>query len=155
MTGQVLALDDTLQDTIPALLALKPDYCSVTWSAPAPTRIVSTYDTDGGVRPWKRIIQLRGAYLELLALTRPQDVPKDRPGHFSFAGFNRDYLARRTLGFERLEREVLPRFHPGRVAEVTGLSSSRLSDGSLNRALAISLTTSTSKPSSVFARGLR
>jgi anaerobic selenocysteine-containing dehydrogenase len=35
---------------------------------------------------------------------------------------DRDYLARRTLGFERLEREVLPRFHPARVAEVTGVS---------------------------------
>jgi anaerobic selenocysteine-containing dehydrogenase len=33
-----------------------------------------------------------------------------------------DYLARRTLGFERLAREVLPRFHPARVAEITGVS---------------------------------
>ena len=35
---------------------------------------------------------------------------------------DRDYLARRTVGFERLEREVLPRFHPPRVAEITGVS---------------------------------
>jgi anaerobic selenocysteine-containing dehydrogenase len=35
---------------------------------------------------------------------------------------DRAYLARHTLGFERLEAEVLPRFAPGRVAEITGLS---------------------------------
>jgi anaerobic selenocysteine-containing dehydrogenase len=35
---------------------------------------------------------------------------------------DRGYLARRTVGFERLEREVLPRFHPARVAEITGVS---------------------------------
>ncbi|HZU88227.1 MAG TPA: molybdopterin-dependent oxidoreductase [Stellaceae bacterium] len=35
---------------------------------------------------------------------------------------DRDYLARHTLGFERLEAEVLPRFPPDRVAAITGLS---------------------------------
>jgi hypothetical protein len=40
------------------------------------------------------LIQLHGSYLELLAVTVPQDVPEHRPGHFSFAAFNRDYLAR-------------------------------------------------------------
>jgi anaerobic selenocysteine-containing dehydrogenase len=35
---------------------------------------------------------------------------------------NRQYIATHTLGFERLEREVLPRFVPDRVAEITGLS---------------------------------
>jgi Glyoxalase-like domain len=40
------------------------------------------------------IIQLHGTYLELLSLTVPQDVPEHRAGHFSFAAFNRDYLAR-------------------------------------------------------------
>jgi anaerobic selenocysteine-containing dehydrogenase len=34
---------------------------------------------------------------------------------------DRDYLARQTVGFDRLEREVLPRFAPGRVSEITGL----------------------------------
>ena len=34
---------------------------------------------------------------------------------------DRDYLARKTLGFERLEREVLPRFDPARVAAITGV----------------------------------
>ncbi len=40
------------------------------------------------------IIQLHGTYLELLSVTVPQDVPEHRGGHFSFAAFNRDYLAR-------------------------------------------------------------
>jgi anaerobic selenocysteine-containing dehydrogenase len=34
---------------------------------------------------------------------------------------DRAYIARETLGFERLEREVLPRFAPGRTAEITGI----------------------------------
>jgi Glyoxalase-like domain len=47
------------------------------------------------------LIQLHGTYLELLAVTAPQDVPEHRPGHFSFAAFNRDYLARHQ-GFSML-----------------------------------------------------
>jgi anaerobic selenocysteine-containing dehydrogenase len=39
---------------------------------------------------------------------------------------NREYLARETLGFDRLEREVLPRFSPDRVAAITGVSPSDL-----------------------------
>jgi anaerobic selenocysteine-containing dehydrogenase len=35
---------------------------------------------------------------------------------------DREYVARHTLGFERLEAEVLPRFTPERVAGITGLS---------------------------------
>jgi anaerobic selenocysteine-containing dehydrogenase len=35
---------------------------------------------------------------------------------------DRSYLGRETLGFERLEREVLPRFGPDRVAAITGLA---------------------------------
>ncbi|MGC1523580.1 MAG: molybdopterin-dependent oxidoreductase [Steroidobacteraceae bacterium] len=35
---------------------------------------------------------------------------------------DRSYLDEHTIGFDRLEREVLPRFPPGRVAEITGLS---------------------------------
>ena len=34
---------------------------------------------------------------------------------------DRDYLARQTVGFDRLERDVLPRFGPDRVAAITGL----------------------------------
>jgi anaerobic selenocysteine-containing dehydrogenase len=34
---------------------------------------------------------------------------------------DRDYVARETVGFDRLAREVLPRFDPGRVAEITGV----------------------------------
>jgi hypothetical protein len=40
------------------------------------------------------VVMMHGTYLELISITRPQDVPEDRPGHFSFPGFNRDYLAR-------------------------------------------------------------
>lgn len=36
---------------------------------------------------------------------------------------DREYLARETVGFERLEREVLPRFDPARVAAITGLAA--------------------------------
>jgi anaerobic selenocysteine-containing dehydrogenase len=36
---------------------------------------------------------------------------------------DRAYIAERTLGFERLEGEVLPRFAPARVAQITGLST--------------------------------
>jgi anaerobic selenocysteine-containing dehydrogenase len=35
---------------------------------------------------------------------------------------DRAYIAEHTLGFERLEREVLPRFAPQRVAAITGLA---------------------------------
>ena len=34
---------------------------------------------------------------------------------------DRDYLARRTTGFDRVEREILPRFTPAYTAEITGL----------------------------------
>jgi len=47
------------------------------------------------------LIQLHGSYLELLAITIPQDVPEHRAGHFSFAAFNRDYLKRHD-GFSML-----------------------------------------------------
>jgi len=35
---------------------------------------------------------------------------------------NRDYIARHTLGFDKVERDVLPRFTPARTAEITGLA---------------------------------
>jgi hypothetical protein len=47
------------------------------------------------------LMQLHGTYLELLAVTAPQDVPEHRAGHFSFAAFNRDYLKRHD-GFSML-----------------------------------------------------
>jgi anaerobic selenocysteine-containing dehydrogenase len=34
---------------------------------------------------------------------------------------DRDYIAKHTLGFDKVEREVLPRFTPARTAEITGL----------------------------------
>jgi anaerobic selenocysteine-containing dehydrogenase len=36
---------------------------------------------------------------------------------------DRDYIARHTLGFERIERDVLPRFTPDHVAAITGVSA--------------------------------
>ncbi len=40
------------------------------------------------------VIQLEKNYIELLSVTMPQDVPEHGPTSFSFAAFNRDYLAR-------------------------------------------------------------
>jgi len=34
---------------------------------------------------------------------------------------NRDYLANKTLGFDTVERDILPKFTPARTAEITGL----------------------------------
>src|SRR2546428_2477362 len=39
---------------------------------------------------------------------------------------NLDYLARETLGFDKVEREVLPRFSPEQVAAITGVSATDL-----------------------------
>lgn len=36
---------------------------------------------------------------------------------------DRHYIAQHTLGFDRVEREVLPRFTPDRVADITGLTA--------------------------------
>ncbi|MBV8393279.1 MAG: molybdopterin-dependent oxidoreductase, partial [Alphaproteobacteria bacterium] len=35
---------------------------------------------------------------------------------------DRDYIARQTLGFDKVERDILPKFTPARTAEITGLS---------------------------------
>ncbi|TMJ26311.1 MAG: hypothetical protein E6G95_13970 [Alphaproteobacteria bacterium] len=35
---------------------------------------------------------------------------------------NRDYLSRHTLGFDRVEKDILPKFPPAKVAEITGLA---------------------------------
>jgi anaerobic selenocysteine-containing dehydrogenase len=39
---------------------------------------------------------------------------------------DRDYIARHTLGFDRLEREVLPRYTPDYVASVTGVPQAEI-----------------------------
>jgi anaerobic selenocysteine-containing dehydrogenase len=41
---------------------------------------------------------------------------------------DRAYIAAHTVGFERLEAEVLPRFTPQRVAEITGLALAEIED---------------------------
>jgi anaerobic selenocysteine-containing dehydrogenase len=35
---------------------------------------------------------------------------------------NRDYIARHTVGFDKVERDILPRFTPARTSEITGLA---------------------------------
>jgi hypothetical protein len=52
------------------------------------------------------IIQLHGTYLELLSVTIPADVPEHADGNFSFAAFNRDYLARHE-GFSMMVLDTL------------------------------------------------
>jgi hypothetical protein len=47
------------------------------------------------------VIQLHGSYLELLAVTEPQDVVEHASKSFSFSAFNRDYLKRHD-GFSML-----------------------------------------------------
>src|ERR1044071_1518842 len=39
---------------------------------------------------------------------------------------DRDYIAAHTIGFDRLEAEVLPKFPPERVAAITGLSQAEI-----------------------------
>jgi len=48
-----------------------------------------------------RVIQLHGAYLELLSVTIPTDIVEHAEGEFSFSAFNRDFL-RRHEGFSML-----------------------------------------------------
>ncbi len=47
------------------------------------------------------LVQLDGNYIELLGVVDPARIPVPEPGGFSFAAFNRDYLARRE-GFSML-----------------------------------------------------
>ncbi|HBC08107.1 MAG TPA: VOC family protein, partial [Rhodospirillaceae bacterium] len=39
-----------------------------------------------------RLAQLQGSFIELLSVTKPDDVPEAGPGEFSFGAYNRDYL---------------------------------------------------------------
>jgi hypothetical protein len=47
------------------------------------------------------VVQLRGGYIELLSVTRPDDIVEHDRDRFSFSAFNRDYLARHE-GFSML-----------------------------------------------------
>jgi hypothetical protein len=47
------------------------------------------------------LAQLDGCFLELLTVLDPSAIPEHRPGQFSFAAFNRDFLKRRE-GFSML-----------------------------------------------------
>ena len=35
---------------------------------------------------------------------------------------DRDYIAKHTMGFDKVERDILPKFTPARMAEITGLA---------------------------------
>jgi catechol 2,3-dioxygenase-like lactoylglutathione lyase family enzyme len=39
-----------------------------------------------------RLAQLQGSFIELLAVTKPEEVPEAGSGEFSFGAYNRDYL---------------------------------------------------------------
>ncbi len=47
------------------------------------------------------LVQLQGCFLELLTVARPAEIPPHGPDRFSFAAYNRDFLARRQ-GFSML-----------------------------------------------------
>lgn len=49
-----------------------------------------------------RLAQLDGNFIELLAVTKPEDVPEAAPGEFSFGAYNRDFLADAGEGFSML-----------------------------------------------------
>ena len=83
------------------------------------------------------LIQLNGSYLELLAVTAPQDIPEHRAGHFSFAAFNRDYLAQHE-GFSMLVLDTPDARADGKAWRAAGLQTyepfdfsrtARLADG--------------------------
>lgn len=79
-----------------------------------------------------RLAQLQGGFIELLAVTKPDEVPAAGPGEFSFGAYNRDFLkagegmsmlALRSAGWEtdraRFLGAGLPLFAPfqfGRTA---------------------------------------
>lgn len=56
------------------------------------------------------LVQLQGCFLELLSVERPGDIPAATDTAFSFAAFNRDFLARREglsmLVFESADSEA-------------------------------------------------
>lgn len=68
------------------------------------------------------IIQLHGTYLELLSVTIPQDVPEHGTGNFSFAAFNRDYLARHE-GFSMMVLDTPDARADSEAWQVAGLQT--------------------------------
>lgn len=49
-----------------------------------------------------RLAQLQGSFIELLAVTKPAEVPEAGPGEFSFGAYNRDFLAAEGEGMAML-----------------------------------------------------
>ena len=68
------------------------------------------------------LIQLNGSYLELLAVTAPQDIPEHRAGNFSFAAFNRDYLKHHE-GFSMLVLDTPDARADGKAWGAAGLQT--------------------------------
>jgi hypothetical protein len=52
-----------------------------------------------------RLVQVPGFFVELLAVEEPEKIPEPAPGKFSFAAFNRDFLARNGEGASMLVLE--------------------------------------------------
>lgn len=84
------------------------------------------------------VIQLHGTYLELLSVTRPQDIVEHAAGSFSFSAFNRDYLKRHE-GFSMLVLDTPDAERDIREWQAAGLRTyapfkfsrqAKLSDGS-------------------------
>jgi len=75
-----------------------PDYWAVSWTAPAPCRIEARFDGDLGIRPWKRVLQLRvrdqavrpGDAIRIVAGDRRGGSPGARAQ--TFAGTMRCYV---------------------------------------------------------------
>jgi len=93
------------------------------------------------------LVQLDGAFLELVAVADPALIPEPTPQRFSFAAFNRDFLARRegvsmlvlrsrdaNLDLAAFATRGLPVFEPVRFER-----TARASDGS-ERVVAFTMT---------------
>ncbi len=68
------------------------------------------------------LVQLQGSFLELLAIAAPADIPEASPGNFSFAAFNRDYLASGE-GFSMLVLATRDARAEGRRMRAAGLDT--------------------------------
>lgn len=68
------------------------------------------------------VIQLHGTYLELLAVTKPDDIIEHTPGQFSFSAFNRDYLNRHE-GLSMMVLDTQDAHADSRVWKTAGLTT--------------------------------
>ncbi len=68
------------------------------------------------------LAQFDGSFLEVLSVTRPELVEQAEPGHFSFAAYNQDFLARRE-GFSMLVFESRDARHDREEFAAEGLTT--------------------------------